>query len=91
MSDTLSRRAFVGAASGLAAGVVLRVPQGAPGAPAVHVPPPARAVAMGSANGIRGVELAGRLLAQGTDTLDAAHRDEEEALAGFGTASGAGQ
>jgi N4-(beta-N-acetylglucosaminyl)-L-asparaginase len=72
VSDTLSRRAFVGAASGLAAGVVLRIPQDGPAAPAVHVPPPARPIAIASANGIRGVALAGRLLAQGMDTLDAA-------------------
>ncbi len=72
MSDTLSRRDFVGAASGLAAGAVLGVPRGGPRAPAVHVPPPARPVAVASANGLRGVEVAGRLLAEGMDTLDAA-------------------
>jgi len=72
VSDTLSRRDFVGAASGLAAGAVLGVPRGGPRAPAVHMPPPARPVAVASANGLRGVEVAGRLLAEGMDTLDAA-------------------
>jgi N4-(beta-N-acetylglucosaminyl)-L-asparaginase len=72
VSDTLSRRDFVGAASGLAAGVVLGAPHGRPHAPAVHVRPPARPVAVASANGLRGVELTGRLLTEGTDTLDAA-------------------
>lgn len=73
MSDTLSRRAFLGTASGFAAGAVF-----APGTaraiptPAVHIRPPARPVAVASRNGLRGVERAGMLAAQGTDTLDAA-------------------
>jgi N4-(beta-N-acetylglucosaminyl)-L-asparaginase len=72
MSDTLSRRDFLGAASGLAAGTMLGVPATPPGAPAVHIRPPTRPVVVASANGIRGVARAGELVAGGMDTLDAA-------------------
>lgn len=71
MSDALSRRDFLGAATGAAAGITLGAPR-LVGAPAVHIRPPARPVAIASTNGLRGVERAGRLLAQGMDTLDAA-------------------
>lgn len=73
MSEPLSRRHFLGAATGLAAGAVL-VPKGASGlpAPTVHTRPPARPVAVASRNGLRGVERAGSLVAEGADTLDAA-------------------
>jgi N4-(beta-N-acetylglucosaminyl)-L-asparaginase len=71
MSDTLSRRDFLGTAAGVAAGAAL-APRAAFAAPAVHIRPPARPVAVASANGIRGVELAGRLVSEGADTLDAA-------------------
>ena len=74
MSDSLSRRDFIGAASGLAAGVVTLGPGIVPvrGVPAVHIRPQGRMVAVASANGLRGVQRAGELLAQGMDTLDAA-------------------
>jgi N4-(beta-N-acetylglucosaminyl)-L-asparaginase len=90
----LSRRDFVGAATGLTAGALLGAPAksaAAPAAPAVHVRPPARPVAVSSANGIRGVEVAGRLVAQGRDTLDAAiegvklqELDPEDTSVGYG-------
>ena len=93
MSD-LSRRDFVGAATGLTAGALLGTPANgplAPAAPAVHLRPPARPVAVSSANGIRGVEIAGRLVAQGSDTLDAAiegvktqELDPEDMSVGYG-------
>jgi len=71
MSDTLTRRDFLGTAAGVAAGAAL-APRAAFAAPAVHIRPPARPVAVASANGIRGVELAGKLVSEGADTLDAA-------------------
>jgi N4-(beta-N-acetylglucosaminyl)-L-asparaginase len=93
----VSRRDFLGAASGLTAGALLGAPaQGAaapavPSAPAVHLRPPARPVAVASANGIRGVERAGRLVAEGSDTLDAAiegvkiqELDPEDTSVGYG-------
>jgi N4-(beta-N-acetylglucosaminyl)-L-asparaginase len=90
----LSRRDFVGAATGLTAGALLGTPArgpAAPAAPAVHLRPPARPVAVSSANGIRGVEVAGRLVAQGRDTLDAAiegvkiqELDPEDMSVGYG-------
>ncbi len=68
MSQRVSRRSFLGAA----AGAVM-----APGAlaargPAVHVRGQARIAAVASANGLRAVERAGTLMAEGADTLDAA-------------------
>ena len=68
MSHSLTRREFLGTTgSALAATALAR-----PGAPAVHLAPPSQAVAMGSANGIRGVARAVELMEQGADTLDAA-------------------
>jgi N4-(beta-N-acetylglucosaminyl)-L-asparaginase len=72
MSETVSRREFLGAATGAAAGAALGMPRTTFAAPAVHIRPPARPVAIASANGIRGVERAGQLVAEGMDTLDAA-------------------
>ena len=73
MSDSLTRRDFLGAASGLAAGAVLAPKaHAASRAPNIHLRPPAASIAVASGNGLRAVELAGRLLAEGTDTLDAA-------------------
>ncbi len=92
MPDHLSRREFVGTASGLAAGAALggHVSSGM-GAPAVHVPPPASPVAIASENGLRAVERAGMLIATGTDTLDAAvegvkvqELDPEDSSVGYG-------
>ena len=73
MSEKLSRRDFLGTA--VAASVlVTRTSErhSISGAPAVHIRPPSRNVAIASFNGIRGVEKAGQLVAQGMDTLDAA-------------------
>ncbi len=74
MSDSLSRRNFLGtAASGIAATALVR-PSVAGGveAPALHTTAQAANIAVASGNGLRGVERAGQLLAQGADTLDAA-------------------
>jgi N4-(beta-N-acetylglucosaminyl)-L-asparaginase len=92
MSDLLSRREFVGAASGLAAGAVLGpAPQRFRFAPAVIIHPPGRNAAVASLNGQRAVEKAGQLLAQGVDTLDAAiegvkiqELDPEDDSVGYG-------
>ncbi len=72
MPHSVSRREFLGAASLATAGAMIGTPRSAMGFPAVHMKAPARPVAVASANGLRGVELAGRLVAEGTDTLDAA-------------------
>lgn len=72
MPEAFSRRDFLGAATGVAAGAALGLPRPAPAAPAVHLRPPARPVAVASANGMRGVARAGQLVAEGMDTLDAA-------------------
>jgi N4-(beta-N-acetylglucosaminyl)-L-asparaginase len=68
----VSRREFLGAASGLAAGAVLGVPSRVTDAPAVHIRPPSKNVAIASGNGLRAVARTGELLGQGMDTLDAA-------------------
>jgi N4-(beta-N-acetylglucosaminyl)-L-asparaginase len=69
-AEPLSRRNFLGAATGLAASTMLG--SEARAAPAVHIRPPASNVAVASGNGLRAVERAGELMAQGVDTLDAA-------------------
>jgi len=71
MPDSYSRRDFLGAAVGVATGAVV-APRMALAAPAVHIRPPSRPVAIASTNGLRSVELAGRLIREGMDTLDAA-------------------
>ncbi|KPJ92982.1 MAG: hypothetical protein AMS18_06265 [Gemmatimonas sp. SG8_17] len=91
MTDSLSRRDFLGAASGLAAGAAFS--KGLPGlgqAPAIHTRPPNN-IAVASANGLRAVERAGQLMAQGVDTLDAAiegvkiqELDPEDTSVGYG-------
>jgi N4-(beta-N-acetylglucosaminyl)-L-asparaginase len=74
MSDTLSRRTFIGAATAAVAGGVLSpvAAQPLPAAPFVIRPKAARFAAVSSANGLRGVNRAVELMMQGTDTLDAA-------------------
>jgi N4-(beta-N-acetylglucosaminyl)-L-asparaginase len=68
VSDTLSRRGFLGqTGAALAAGALSRPI----GAPALILPPASRPAAVGSANAIRGVELAIRMVEGGSDTLDA--------------------
>jgi N4-(beta-N-acetylglucosaminyl)-L-asparaginase len=87
-----SRRAFLGATSGLTAGVII-----APGlaadiaAPAVHARRSSKNVAVASGNGLRAVTRAGELMAQGVDTLDAAiegvkiqELDPNDASVGYG-------
>ena len=59
MQDSVSRREFLGAASGVAAGATLGVPLTRnPGFPAIRIPQAAKNVAVASGNGLRGVELA---------------------------------
>ena len=71
--ESLSRRAFVGTATGLAAGAVLAVkPEGRIKAPAIHIRPQGRNAAVASGNGLPAMQKVGELLAQGVDTLDAA-------------------
>lgn len=92
MTNSVSRREFLGTASGAAAGAALSLPFTAKaGFPAVHIRPAAKNVAVASANGLRGVELAGRLLTEGMDTLDAAiegvkiqELDPEDSSVGYG-------
>jgi len=91
MPDSISRRDFLGTAAGVAAGATLVAPRVAVAAPAVHIPPPARPVAVASTNGLRSVELAGRLIREGMDTLDAAiegvklvELDPEDTSVGYG-------
>ncbi len=73
MTDKLSRRGFLGTASGITAGAMLipGISRGI-GAPAVHVRQSSKNIAVASGNGLRAVTKAGELLAQGVDTLDAA-------------------
>jgi N4-(beta-N-acetylglucosaminyl)-L-asparaginase len=91
MSEPITRRGFVEAAAGAAAGALVapRVAR-ATGAPAVHVRQ-GRTAAVASANGLRAVQRAGELLAQGVDTLDAAiegvkiqELDPEDTSVGYG-------
>ncbi|HWP36580.1 MAG TPA: N(4)-(beta-N-acetylglucosaminyl)-L-asparaginase [Gemmatimonadales bacterium] len=92
MSNALSRREFVGAATGAAAGVVLTGSSvRAIEAPAVIIKPQGRVAAVASANGLRAVQKAGELVAQGVDTLDAAvegvkiqELDPEDTSVGYG-------
>lgn len=70
MSDSLSRRRFLGAAGAVAAAAA--IPDAARAAPTILVRRAGRAAAVSSGNGVRAVERAMTLMAQGTDTLDAA-------------------
>ncbi len=71
MSDSLSRRHFLGAAGVAAAAVAL--PEAArAAAPAVHIRGASRPAAVSSGNGLRAVQRAMELAADGMDTLDAA-------------------
>lgn len=68
MSDSVTRRDFLGqTGAALAAGAMIRPI----GAPTIILPPASRPAAAGSANSIRGIELAIRMVEQGSDTLDA--------------------
>jgi N4-(beta-N-acetylglucosaminyl)-L-asparaginase len=91
-TESLSRRAFVGTATGLAAGAVLAVPpERGIEAPAVHTRSQGRNAAVASSNGLRAVQKAGTLVTQGVDTLDAAvegvkiqELDPEDTSVGYG-------
>lgn len=91
MSDSLSRREFLGASSCIAAGSVIGGEEAGMAAPAVHIRPQARPIAVASSNGLRAVERAGQLMADGVDTLDAAiegvkiqELDPADASVGYG-------
>ncbi|HMV30593.1 MAG: N(4)-(beta-N-acetylglucosaminyl)-L-asparaginase [Gemmatimonadales bacterium] len=73
MSDALSRRDFLGTTGAALAGASLTPPGHAPlpGAPALHLRGPAKLMAVGSSNALRGITLATGLVAGGADTLDA--------------------
>jgi N4-(beta-N-acetylglucosaminyl)-L-asparaginase len=73
--DHVSRREFLVTTGAVAtAGLAAPLHASAPAVafPAVHLRGPAKAVAVSSANGLRGVQKAVDLVAAGTDTLDAA-------------------
>jgi len=91
VSESLSRREFLGTSSLVAAAAVVGTKSAAVGAPAVHIRPPSRPVAVASANGLRAVEHAGQLVTEGVDTLDAAiegvkiqELDPEDSSVGYG-------
>jgi N4-(beta-N-acetylglucosaminyl)-L-asparaginase len=84
-----SRRDFLGAATGVAAGAMFGSQAAA--RPAMRTQSAAANVAIASANGLRGVERAGALMAQGVDTLDAAiegvklqELDPDDSSVGYG-------
>ncbi|MBM4185881.1 MAG: N(4)-(beta-N-acetylglucosaminyl)-L-asparaginase [Gemmatimonadetes bacterium] len=90
MTETLSRRSFLGAAAAapLVGHTVDRT--GFP-APAVIIPGAARFAAVASSNGLRGVAKAMELMTRGVDTLDAAvegvkiqELDPEDTSVGYG-------
>jgi N4-(beta-N-acetylglucosaminyl)-L-asparaginase len=92
VTDSVSRREFLGAASGITAGAF--VATGMPkemAAPAVTTRQASKNVAIASGTGLRAVERAGELMAQGMDTLDAAiegvkiqELDPEDTSVGYG-------
>jgi N4-(beta-N-acetylglucosaminyl)-L-asparaginase len=72
MSDSVTRRDFLGTAALAAAGTALPESlHASPSAPWVRSRRAARFVAVASTNGIRGVKVAVELMTRGTDTLDA--------------------
>jgi len=73
VTDSVTRRDFLGQTGvALAAGALaLPAREELPGAPAVIIPPATRPAAISSANGIRGIGVAVRMVEQGGDTLDA--------------------
>jgi N4-(beta-N-acetylglucosaminyl)-L-asparaginase len=72
VSDALNRRDFLASASGAAAAAALPIKLSAFPAPAIHLAPPAKPVAISSANSLLPVTKAAELVMQGADTLDAA-------------------
>lgn len=72
MSDTVTRRHFLGTAAAVAGGALIPAAANAVAAPVIIRSRVSTFAAVGSANGIRGVARAVELMTQGTDTLDAA-------------------
>ena len=72
MSDTVTRRRFLGTAAAVAGGALIPATAEAVASPAIIRSRVSSFAAVGSANGIRGVTRAVELMTQGTDTLDAA-------------------
>ncbi len=72
MTDTLSRRTFIGAGAAALAGSVLPGQAGALESPAIVLRGAARPTAISSANSLAPVSRALELVLQGSDTLDAA-------------------
>ncbi|MEP7324782.1 MAG: N(4)-(beta-N-acetylglucosaminyl)-L-asparaginase [Gemmatimonadota bacterium] len=73
MSDSVSRRRFLGSTGAVLAAAALPGPARASiGAPAIILRPPARPVAISSNNSLLPVTKAAELVASGSDTLDAA-------------------
>ena len=72
MSDAPSRRDFLASAAGAAAAAALPLKVSPFPAPAIRRAPPARPVAVSSANSLRPVSKAVEMVLQGADTLDAA-------------------
>ncbi len=71
LSDSLSRRAFVGVTGAALAGAPLLTRSGAIGAPALILKGAAKPMAVSSANGKRGIGIAMPMVLNGGDTLDA--------------------
>lgn len=72
MSETVTRRRFLGTAAAVAGGALIPATAKAVASPAIIRSRVSSFAAVGSANGIRGVTRAVELMTQGTDTLDAA-------------------
>jgi N4-(beta-N-acetylglucosaminyl)-L-asparaginase len=73
VSESVSRRTFIGSTgAALAAAALPGTGQGSIAAPAIILRPPARPVAISSANSLAPVSRAAELMLGGTDTLDAA-------------------
>ena len=70
MSDALNRRDFLASTAAGAAAVALPLPKFP--TPAIHLAPPAKVVAISSANSLAPVTKAAEMVTQGADTLDAA-------------------
>jgi N4-(beta-N-acetylglucosaminyl)-L-asparaginase len=92
VKDSVSRREFLGTASGITAGAFAASSFPTKGSvPAVITRKASNNVAVASGNGLRAVERAGQLMAQGVDTLDAAiegvkiqELDPEDTSVGYG-------
>ncbi len=72
MSETVTRRRFLGTAAAVAGSALIPAAANAVAAPVIIRSRVSTFAAVGSANGIRGVTRAVELMTQGTDTLDAA-------------------